>query len=176
MLAPLSVSATSALFNNRVLEEEKERKKSIERKKQINDNKKYLDKLIDDVEPNIKAAPSLDCFEVQKILFIPTAKSENSDLDEFSFLNQSINRDDLQCVNQKSIQNILQGLLAKLYAKGYVTTYLNFPDQSLKTGVLKIGIIPGYVRRVYSDDKELAAFLPRLFSGIEGAILKLPRT
>lgn len=162
------------------IKREQQRLENIAREKKIIKDNQYLQKLNEErnkfneinkkIKQNLKNTSSdAKCFSIDEMLF--TEENGDEMPEEFNFLRQVIEEKNLKCVNSKNINQLLHLMYAALYARGYTTTKLGVPDQSLSSKYLKIIVFPGYVRKIYTDSPEIATFLSMLFPSVEGEIL-----
>ncbi len=79
-----------------------------------------------------------------------------------------------KCLGVDQIEKLMSGVTAFYIRKGYVTTRVYLPGQNLKTGILKLQIVPGVVQSIQTEkDKTHINYLGNIFPGIVGHDLNL---
>lgn len=90
---------------------------------------------------------------------------------KFYFLKRSVKKLKIKYANKDSLSGVLAKLTLKLYAKGFVTTRLNLPEQDFKDGQVKIEVILGHVDKLLSDDPRVRNSLKIVLPTMERNIL-----
>lgn len=120
--------------------------------------------------------PSLDgfdlpteasCFQVKKIILEGDSKGD------FSWAQKYLAKYEGRCIGQEGIDLIVKRLSNKILSKGYITTRIGIPEQDLKTGILKLVITPGVIRKMEFEDKNTWGWWQTAFPTKRGALLDL---
>ncbi|WP_081087977.1 ShlB/FhaC/HecB family hemolysin secretion/activation protein [Burkholderia cepacia] len=136
--------------------------------------------------PQVETYPSLPaeqpCFRIDRfVLEVPdslpeSAKSQGASalpMDRFAFAREWLAHYDGQCVGKEGIDTIVKGLGRAILARGYITTRVLLPEQDLKTGTLKLALIPGTIRHVRFSDEKLRGTWKTAFPTRDGELLNL---
>jgi hemolysin activation/secretion protein len=69
-----------------------------------------------------------------------------------------------QCMDVPKLQSLVKDLTNQLIARGFVTSRVYLPEQNLKTGMLKLAVVPGRLGSIHlkdgSSDLSLRAAFP----------------
>ncbi|MGU7776362.1 ShlB/FhaC/HecB family hemolysin secretion/activation protein [Burkholderia sp. MR1-5-21] len=136
--------------------------------------------------PNAEAYPSLPveqpCFRIDRYTLdvpdsLPAAtKSLGASalpMDRFAFAREWLGHYAGQCVGKQGIDVLVKGLSQVILSRGYVTTRVLVPEQDLSSGVLKLTLIPGVIRRVSFSDEKLRGTWKTAFPAGNGDLLNL---
>ncbi|MBV8042329.1 ShlB/FhaC/HecB family hemolysin secretion/activation protein [Pluralibacter sp.] len=128
------------------------------------------------LSPEPSSAPSTSGFPDEKPCFTlsQVALSGTQALPHWLPLQRQANKALGHCLGAKGI-NILMGQLQNtLIGHGYVTTRVLAPQQDLNSGVLRLVVMPGYVRQVrLTDNSDKYATLYSAFPAHSGDVLDL---
>ncbi|MBR8210625.1 ShlB/FhaC/HecB family hemolysin secretion/activation protein [Burkholderia cenocepacia] len=122
------------------------------------------------------------CFRIDRFaLDVPdsladTAKSAGASglpMDRFAFAREWLAHYAGQCVGKQGVDMIVKGLSREILARGYITTRVLLPEQDLKTGTLKLALIPGVIRHVRFADEKLRGTWKTAFPTGDGEVLNL---
>nr|WP_257249756.1 ShlB/FhaC/HecB family hemolysin secretion/activation protein [Burkholderia cepacia] len=136
--------------------------------------------------PQIETYPALPteqpCFRIDRFAIdVPDSLSESAQsqgasalpMDRFAFAREWLAHYAGQCVGKEGIDTIVKGLSRAILARGYITTRVLLPEQDLKTGTLKLALIPGTIRRVRFSDEKLRGTWKTAFPTRDGELLNL---
>ena len=70
------------------------------------------------------------------------------DTGRFKWLQKILNKYDRQKIGKSGLTELVKRVTILLANKGFATTRINVPQQSLSTGILKLKIIPGYIGKI----------------------------
>lgn len=70
------------------------------------------------------------------------------DIGRFRWLQKILNKYDKQKIGKSGLTELVKRVTILLANKGFATTRINVPQQSLSTGILKLKIIPGYIGKI----------------------------
>ncbi|WGY71821.1 ShlB/FhaC/HecB family hemolysin secretion/activation protein [Burkholderia cepacia] len=132
------------------------------------------------------AFPSLPtespCFRIDRFaLDVPdslpnTVKAQGAStlpMDRFAFAREWLGHYEGQCVGKQGLDVLVKGLSQAILARGYITTRVLLPEQSLSAGTLKLALIPGVVRHVRFSDEKLRGTWKTAFPTRDGDLLNL---
>lgn len=87
------------------------------------------------------------CFRIDSL------RVDGENLDAFPWIAPYLARYAGRCVGQEGVGLIVKRVSAGLVERGYITTRVGLPEQSLASGVLVLQLVPGIVRQVrFADD------------------------
>ncbi|WP_410198890.1 ShlB/FhaC/HecB family hemolysin secretion/activation protein [Burkholderia cenocepacia] len=134
----------------------------------------------------IEAYPTLPseqpCFRIDNFaLDVPDSLSDSAKaigasalpMDRFAFGREWLAHYAGQCVGKQGIDVIVKGLSRAILARGYVTTRVLLPEQDLKTGTLKVVLVPGTIRHIRLSDEKLRGTWKTAFPTGDGELLNL---
>ena len=109
------------------------------------------------------------CFPIQQV-----ALSGQQSLPHWLPLTRIANQAQGRCLGAKGINLLMSTLQNRLVDHGYITTRVLAPSQDLKSGTLKLAIVPGYVREVkLTPDSDRYIQLYSAFPAHAGNLLDL---
>ena len=132
------------------------------------------------VAPDVRLQPEIQstgkgfpqekpCFTITQVIL-----SSTDALPHWLPLQRQANTAIGHCLGAKGINGLMGRLQNTLIGHGYVTTRVLAPQQDLKSGVLRLVVMPGYVRNVrMTDDSDDYATLYTAFPAHRGDILDL---
>ncbi|HHX4060258.1 TPA: ShlB/FhaC/HecB family hemolysin secretion/activation protein [Burkholderia contaminans] len=136
--------------------------------------------------PSVETYPVLPseqpCFRIDRFaLDVPdslpeSVKSQGASalpMDRFAFAREWLAHYAGQCVGKQGIDTIIKGLSRAILARGYITTRVLLPEQELKTGTLKLALVPGTIRHVRFADEKLRGTWKTAFPTRDGDVLNL---
>lgn len=89
------------------------------------------------------------CFTLQQL------QLDGAHLGQFAFLQRYLDRYRGRCVGQQGIALIVRRASDLALAKGYVTTRIGLPEQSLGSGTLRLQLVPGVIRQIRFNAEEV---------------------
>ncbi|WP_287878070.1 ShlB/FhaC/HecB family hemolysin secretion/activation protein [Aquitalea sp.] len=78
-----------------------------------------------------------------------------------------------QCMNVPKLQSLVQDLTNQLIARGFVTSRVYLPEQNLKTGTLRLAVVPGRLGSIHLKDGSSDLSLRAAFPLTSGEILNV---
>ncbi len=136
--------------------------------------------------PPIETYPALPseqpCFRIDRFaLYVPDTLPESAKaigasalpMDRLAFAREWLTHYAGQCAGKQGIDTLVKGLSRAILARGYITTRVLLPEQDLKTGTLKLALVPGTIRRVRFTDEKLRGTWKTAFPTRDGELLNL---
>ncbi|WP_158601918.1 ShlB/FhaC/HecB family hemolysin secretion/activation protein [Pararobbsia silviterrae] len=143
--------------------------------------------------PDVRGAPAAPvtapavpqetpCFAIERfVLEVPDALPDAArragasalPQDPFAFAADWLERYRGHCIGEQGVSRIAQGLGAEILSRGYVTTRIRVPAQTLSEHVLRLYLIPGVIRAIRFSDPGIRASWHTAFPVRAGDTLRL---
>lgn len=148
------------LNNKKAVEREQQRLRTIEdaqiQRRRLAAPSVKLEKKVVPSSTRLILPEETQCHPIQAIQLnvsdkVPASVQKQSGFtlpqDTFYFIKEQLRDIEGQCVGQRGMAALIDKLTLSLIGKGYTTTRLGIePDQNLSSGILKLTLLPGYLR------------------------------
>lgn len=110
------------------------------------------------------------CFRINELkLETPDGRSYG----QFRDLQRELDRYAGRCIGREGINLIVRRLSSRILANGYSTTRLGVPEQDLRSGTLRLLLIPGVIRSIRFSNDSLRGTWANAFPARPGDVLNL---
>lgn len=178
----MSGMVASAQSLDEVERKQRDRELEMERQKRLQEPSVTLPgEAPEIVQPDAPSGVDQPCFDIRTIrLVIPASvtlpagvTAEKLVRQHFSFLDEITAKYQGRCIGQHTMGRLLNELMAAVITRGYTTTRFFLPQQDMRTGLLTINLVPGFIDNIIidGDDDSLIPFFT--FPLSEGDILNL---
>lgn len=178
-----SANATSPEIINQVTEfddiqtrRQIERDIAEERQKSLQEEPVYLtEPVIEENSVNESVVSDL-CFSIDRIrIQVPkTIQDKTSEIpEELKFLETVADSYKDRCININELSAITLNLLKHTTARGFTTTRFFIPEQDLRTGELKINMVPGRLNKITISGQSSQVLTKTIFRHTPGQILNI---
>lgn len=93
--------------------------------------------------------------------------------DRFAFAREWLDHYSGQCVGKQGVELIVKGLAQVILSRGYITTRVLVPEQSLSKGTLRFSLVPGVIRQLRFADSATRGTWKSAFPARGGDLLDL---
>ena len=157
---PARAQVSSEDLNQKAVEQEQQRLRTIEdaqiQRRRLAAPSVKLEKKEVPSSARLILPEETQCYPIQEIQLnvsdkVPASVQKQSGFtlpqDTFYFIKEQLQDIEGRCVGQRGMAALIDKLTLSLVGNGYTTTRLGIePDQNLSSGILKLTLLPGYLR------------------------------